>query len=210
MTRRSVHSPPSHHCLAGMIGLTFLMKRVRNEMSRHAKEQFNENACLAKVKNYFFNSTVPCKLTEEQGYVIFSASMSFYIPLVIMTTVYIKIFLATKERYEGMRIPKITINSIKSAHFLLNFWQTDYANEPKAALAFRFEKCPNEPFRLKSKPLMQCLARQDGLIQLARQDQAVAKAVSLFRCPFLATNAVLWNSIHWPVNVNWLNSKCWC
>ncbi|XP_014672793.1 PREDICTED: tyramine/octopamine receptor-like [Priapulus caudatus] len=39
-----------------------------------------------------------CRLTEERGYIIYSSSGSFYIPLVIMATVYFKIFLATRRR----------------------------------------------------------------------------------------------------------------
>ncbi|XP_064630229.1 probable G-protein coupled receptor No18 [Lineus longissimus] len=39
-----------------------------------------------------------CELTSERGYVIYSASGSFYIPLMIMTFVYLKIFLATRRR----------------------------------------------------------------------------------------------------------------
>lgn len=45
-----------------------------------------------------FNDETPCKLTEDKGYVIYSSSGSFFIPLIIMTVVYIKIFQATKRR----------------------------------------------------------------------------------------------------------------
>ncbi|XP_067145437.1 probable G-protein coupled receptor No18 [Centruroides vittatus] len=45
-----------------------------------------------------FDETTPCRLTEEKGYVIYSSSGSFFIPLFIMTTVYFKIFQATKRR----------------------------------------------------------------------------------------------------------------
>ncbi|XP_060067200.1 tyramine/octopamine receptor-like [Ylistrum balloti] len=39
-----------------------------------------------------------CHLTEEKGFVIYSACGSFYIPLAIMSFVYLKIFLATRKR----------------------------------------------------------------------------------------------------------------
>ncbi|KAJ8955037.1 hypothetical protein NQ318_000469 [Aromia moschata] len=39
-----------------------------------------------------------CKLTERQGYVIYSSLGSFFIPLFIMTIVYVEIFIATKRR----------------------------------------------------------------------------------------------------------------
>ncbi|GBO19186.1 Octopamine receptor [Araneus ventricosus] len=45
-----------------------------------------------------FTSETPCKLTEERGYVIYSASGSFFIPLIIMTVVYIKIFQTARNR----------------------------------------------------------------------------------------------------------------
>lgn len=45
-----------------------------------------------------FTDDTPCMLTEERGYVVYSASGSFYIPLLIMTVVYVKIFEAAKDR----------------------------------------------------------------------------------------------------------------
>ncbi|CAG9773115.1 unnamed protein product [Ceutorhynchus assimilis] len=39
-----------------------------------------------------------CRLSSRQGYVIYSSSGSFYIPLIIMTIVYIQIFIATRRR----------------------------------------------------------------------------------------------------------------
>ncbi|KAI1296893.1 putative tyramine receptor 2 [Halotydeus destructor] len=45
-----------------------------------------------------FNEDTPCMLTQERGYVIYSSSGSFFIPLIIMTVVYVKIFIATRRR----------------------------------------------------------------------------------------------------------------
>lgn len=45
-----------------------------------------------------FTEETPCVLTSEKGYLIYSSSGSFFIPLIIMTTVYVKIFLATRKR----------------------------------------------------------------------------------------------------------------
>ncbi|XP_045468993.1 probable G-protein coupled receptor No18 [Harmonia axyridis] len=39
-----------------------------------------------------------CKLTERRGYVVYSSSGSFFIPLVIMSIVYLEIFIATRRR----------------------------------------------------------------------------------------------------------------
>ena len=43
------------------------------------------------------NGTV-CDLTVEQGYIVYSSLGSFFIPLFIMTVVYVEIFIATKRR----------------------------------------------------------------------------------------------------------------
>jgi len=39
-----------------------------------------------------------CQLTDDRGFVVYSASGSFYIPLAIMTVVYVRIFQATRAR----------------------------------------------------------------------------------------------------------------
>ena len=46
----------------------------------------------------FDEETGICELTDEKGYVIYSASGSFFIPLIIMSFVYINIFRATRRR----------------------------------------------------------------------------------------------------------------
>ncbi|CAG2108698.1 unnamed protein product, partial [Medioppia subpectinata] len=45
-----------------------------------------------------FDDNTPCKLSEEKSYVLYSATGSFYIPILIMTVVYYKIFKATRRR----------------------------------------------------------------------------------------------------------------
>lgn len=45
-----------------------------------------------------FGPETPCQLTSRQGYVIYSALGSFYIPLLVMTLVYLEIYLATRRR----------------------------------------------------------------------------------------------------------------
>lgn len=46
-----------------------------------------------------FTAETPCQLTSEPGYVVYSSFGSFFIPLVIMTMVYIKIYIAAKQRF---------------------------------------------------------------------------------------------------------------
>lgn len=43
-------------------------------------------------------TTRRCQLTDDRGFVVYSAAGSFYIPLALMTFVYIKIYLATRRR----------------------------------------------------------------------------------------------------------------
>lgn len=45
-----------------------------------------------------FQSDTPCRLTSNKGYVMYSSLGSFFIPLLIMTIVYIEIFIATRRR----------------------------------------------------------------------------------------------------------------
>lgn len=46
-----------------------------------------------------FNSTIhPCMLNSDKGYRVYSALGSFFIPLIIMSIVYVKIFIATRRR----------------------------------------------------------------------------------------------------------------
>lgn len=45
-----------------------------------------------------FTNDTPCQLTSEPGYVIYSSLGSFFIPLFIMTVVYVEIFIATRRR----------------------------------------------------------------------------------------------------------------
>jgi len=46
----------------------------------------------------FNETTQQCQLTDDPGFVVYSASGSFYIPLVVMVFVYIKIYLAVRAR----------------------------------------------------------------------------------------------------------------
>lgn len=59
-----------------------------------------------------FDVDTPCQLTSQKGYIIYSSSGSFYIPLLIMTIVYVQIFIATRRRLrERARASKL--NAVK-------------------------------------------------------------------------------------------------
>lgn len=62
-----------------------------------------------------FTSDTPCRLTSERGYVVYSSLGSFFIPLVIMTIVYIEIYIATRRRLrERAQASKINTLPLKS------------------------------------------------------------------------------------------------
>ncbi|XP_055696297.1 tyramine receptor 1 isoform X4 [Lutzomyia longipalpis] len=62
-----------------------------------------------------FSSEYPCQLTSNRGYVIYSSLGSFFIPLVIMTIVYIEIYIATRRRLrERARASKINAMALRS------------------------------------------------------------------------------------------------
>jgi hypothetical protein len=62
-----------------------------------------------------FDITTPCQLTTKKGYIIYSALGSFFIPLIIMTIVYIEIFVATRRRLrERAKASKINAMALKS------------------------------------------------------------------------------------------------
>ncbi|XP_059608789.1 putative tyramine receptor 2 [Phlebotomus argentipes] len=62
-----------------------------------------------------FSSEYPCQLTAQRGYVIYSSLGSFFIPLVIMTIVYIEIYIATRRRLrERARASKINAMALRS------------------------------------------------------------------------------------------------
>ncbi|KAH8354096.1 hypothetical protein KR084_010569 [Drosophila pseudotakahashii] len=63
-----------------------------------------------------FTSATPCELTSQRGYVIYSSLGSFFIPLAIMTIVYIEIFVATRRRLrERAKAAKLNTIALKSA-----------------------------------------------------------------------------------------------
>ena len=62
-----------------------------------------------------FDPDTPCQLTSNQGYVIYSSLGSFFIPLIIMTLVYIEIYIATRRRLrERAQASRINAMALKS------------------------------------------------------------------------------------------------
>ncbi|XP_037937096.1 tyramine/octopamine receptor [Teleopsis dalmanni] len=65
-----------------------------------------------------FTSATPCELTSNRGYVIYSSLGSFFIPLVIMTIVYIEIYIATRrrlrERAQASKMNTITFKATET------------------------------------------------------------------------------------------------
>lgn len=61
-----------------------------------------------------FSPDTRCQLTSKKGYVIYSALGSFFIPLVIMTVVYVEIFIATRRRLRERAKAASKINQIRN------------------------------------------------------------------------------------------------
>lgn len=62
-----------------------------------------------------FTNATQCELTSNRGYVIYSSLGSFFIPLAIMTIVYIEIYIATRRRLrERAKASKIDTIAMKS------------------------------------------------------------------------------------------------
>lgn len=62
-----------------------------------------------------FDPDTPCQLTSNQGYVVYSSLGSFFIPLIIMTLVYIEIYVATRRRLrERAQASRINAMALKS------------------------------------------------------------------------------------------------
>ena len=59
----------------------------------------------------YVEETQTCQLNDDKGFVIYSASGSFYIPLALMTFVYVRIFLATRARLRMRASAKTTAYS---------------------------------------------------------------------------------------------------
>ena len=73
-----------------------------------------------------FSGDTPCQLTANQGYVIYSSLGSFFIPLIIMTIVYIEIYIATRRRLrERAKASKMNAMALKS-----NFTTKTVENTP--------------------------------------------------------------------------------
>lgn len=66
-----------------------------------------------------FSRDTPCQLTTNQGYVVYSSLGSFFIPLVIMTIVYLEIYLATKRRLRD-RARKVNAMAVHSTTYANN------------------------------------------------------------------------------------------
>lgn len=75
-----------------------------------------------------FEPDTPCRLTSQPGFVIFSSSGSFYIPLVIMTVVYFEIYLATKKRLRD-RAKATKISTISSGQNRFTVKESDHNDQ---------------------------------------------------------------------------------
>ncbi|XP_075222009.1 octopamine-Tyramine receptor [Lycorma delicatula] len=132
-----------------------------------------------------FHNNTPCQLTSQQGYVVYSSLGSFYIPLLIMTIVYIEIFVATRRRLrERARASKLNAvkqnlahqqNSVKERQSPLDqesvSSETNHNEDPhrkskEKKKKKRRKKHDNKKSDSKSKYLLQTPAQEDSVTDL--------------------------------------------
>ena len=89
-----------------------------------------------------FDEDTPCKLSEEKSYVMYSASGSFFIPLIIMTVVYFKIFKATRRRLRDRAKASAMANLMSNSKN--NVTNESHKIEVESASDEKTEKCDKE------------------------------------------------------------------
>lgn len=93
-----------------------------------------------------FDESTPCKLNSDPGYVLYSSSGSFYIPLLIMTIVYVQIFIATRRRLrERARASKL--NAVKKILSNKKEHLQNSPMEPESISSELMNCVPNNSFR---------------------------------------------------------------
>ncbi|KAL3276462.1 hypothetical protein HHI36_011843 [Cryptolaemus montrouzieri] len=75
-----------------------------------------------------------CKLTERRGYVVYSSLGSFFIPLIIMTIVYIEIFIATRRRLRE-RAKASKINAVSKNKYQTTSQITKEQNQDRESVS---------------------------------------------------------------------------
>lgn len=114
-----------------------------------------------------------CQLTDEKGFVIYSASGSFFIPLLIMTFVYCKIFIATRrrlrERAKAASAAKFAAATGKGSTGVKNTTQEASSTESPEDTQETLNSTP-QPHRSKTKLLSN--SNQNN-IQQSNQSSAV-------------------------------------
>lgn len=115
---------------------------------------------------------IVCKLTERQGYVVYSSLGSFFIPLLIMTIVYAEIFIATKrrlrERAQASKIGAISKNQSAASRNKANqdresiSSETNHNEQPDGATINGEKKLKiKKPKKLKKKKKNIILRREE-------------------------------------------------
>ncbi|XP_059216283.1 tyramine/octopamine receptor [Stomoxys calcitrans] len=104
-----------------------------------------------------FTSATPCELNSDPGYVIYSSLGSFYIPLIIMASVYIEIFIATRRRLrERAQAAKINTISTRSASGDVTATAiTTSATSSISSLCFSVVCCCRNSTPFSSTPMIQ-------------------------------------------------------
>ncbi|XP_060603892.1 tyramine receptor 1-like [Ruditapes philippinarum] len=106
------------------------------------------------------DTTKSCKLSDDKGYVLYSACGSFYIPLLVMSFVYFKIFLATKKRLrqrtEAARTKMALLKTTKSVTSRSQRSHSDSTNDEANEATNLNEICVNNSETLNNGSFKSC------------------------------------------------------
>lgn len=129
-----------------------------------------------------FEPDTPCRLTSQPGFVIFSSSGSFYIPLLIMTVVYFEIYLATKKRLRD-RAKATKISTITSGQNKLTQKDSDHNDQDSVSSEANHNEHPGMTRMIseteKKKPIKKLTPkkRQKKRIYWNKEDKSQNKLI---------------------------------
>lgn len=140
------------------------------------------------VYKLYDDITKSCKLSDDKGYVLYSACGSFYIPLLVMSFVYCKIYLATqkrlRERTKAAKTKMVLLNNTSQTpvHKQRNHSDSTCTNEDINEDSHSNEHRSIIPDNSIHTPLKQSDSATDenGIVSLARNGSIVGNGLPYF------------------------------
>jgi len=137
----------------------------------------------------FKNTVGQCRLTEQTGFVIYSALGSFYVPLIVMTTVYAKIFLAARQRLRSKRYHSIrqymVAYGVKEPSLMAHApskksWESFLCLILHLKIDFLCRKAENQPKSLRNGVIMSSIRTTNNITSmLAKVSRPLGRAETM-------------------------------